>query len=644
MGPEGESRDYQQAVDKTMHATLSLYINSERMEEVFSNWNPETQRLLQSRQRETRQLSRAIDPLFNDIAIRDRNAVVEEFLIDLDGARFVEPVRITVPDRIAWETEGQQFEARLGGEIQREVAARTFWYVHSNGALSFHISMLLQYEHRLADFYFLSMLQKLMFPKEFEAVGEVNAAICSGRTGVWVLDHPTVRCRAEIAGDEGQNIFDDGGDFGFRGDLPFWTFVRRLTCRQISMLTAAAGLKHRVSPVDDREIWRALVACDATSFVEIPGLKAPPARSVFLLLDREFFDLLQPGARDRLRVGDLYRPLIPAESKRNATVVLDIPAIEAVLDGAPAGMDVRYYFLSGFFQNIIDFLNQDVSELRDGTDPVFPRTAEQQDEALFIRFANSRSLFQVVASSRSLEVGNDYIGTCPYLFLVHLMALHNEYLVQRYEGEIASLQMRCDAPSLTRLGNLRSLLAAMSKEAGGGAAVPAREIQKATAEFYQFRLKAFTFFKRHLYDNTLRYDTERDLFDELQRIRGVATRLARCDGIVDGLDRTIKDLEDDKRYRDQAEARKAEGRLAKLLGVVGFFGIAQASFQAVDTYRQIFEGNTPKCDIAKVFEASPCTRATYADMTSLLVLFGTAAGMVIVIYFLIRLAFTPRDE
>jgi len=645
MTVEGESRDYQQAVDKTMHATLSLYINSERMEEVFSNWNHETQRLLQSRQRETRELSRAIDPLFNDIAIRDRNAVVEEFLIDLDGARFVEPIRITVPERISWETEGQRFEARLGSAIQREVSARTFWYVHSNGALSFHISMLLSYEHRLADFYFLSMLQKLMFPKEFEAGGEVKTDICSGRTGIWVLDRPTVRCRAEIAGNEGQDVSDDGDSFGARADLPFWTFIRRLTCHQISILIATAGLKSRIQPVEEQQLWRALIACDATSFVEIPGLKAPPARSVFLLLDRQLFSLLQPANRDQLRVGDLYRPLIPAEAKRSGTVVLDIPAIEAVLDGAPAGMDVRYYFLSGFFQNIIDFLNQDVSELRDGTDPVFPRTAEQHDEALFIRFANSRSLFQVVASSRSLEVGNDYIGTCPYLFLVHLMALHNEYLVQRYEVEIAALQMRCDSPALTRLGNLRSLLAAMSNEAHGGVAVPAREIQKATAEFYQFRLKAFTFFKRHLYDNTLRYDTERDLFDELQRIRGVATRLARCDAIVDGLDRTIKDLEDDKRYRDQAESRRAEGRLSKLLGVVGFFGVAQASFQAADAYRQLFEGTSPKCSFAEVFEPSHfCARATSADVTSLLVLAATALGTIVVMFFLLRLAFMPRDE
>lgn len=645
MATGGESRDYEHAVDRTMHATLSLYITGERMEEVFSNWTPETQRLLQSRQRETRELSRAIDPLFNDIAIRDRNAVVEEFLVDLDGARFVEPIRITIPDKIAWETEGQIFEARLGSALQREIAARTFWYVHSNGALSFHISMLLHYEHNLSDLYFLSMLQKLMFPKEFQAKGEIKTDICSGRTGVWVLDYPAVRCSAEIAGDEGDATADDGEPFGARSDLPFWTFVRRLTCHQLSMLIAVAGLKQRAVPLDGRGLWRSLIACDATSFVEIPGLLAPPARSVFLLLDRELFGLLQPEARDRLRVGDLYRPLIPVESKRNGVIALDIKAIEAVLARAPGGLDVRYYFLSGFFQNIIDFLNQDVSELRDGTDPVFPRTEEQQEEALFVRFANSRSLFQVVASSRSLEVGNDYIGTCPYLFLVHLMALHNEFLVQRYEAEIAALQSRCDAPTLTRLGNLRSLLAAMSKEAGGGVAVPAREIQKATAEFYQFRLKAFTFFKRHLYDNTLRYDTERDLFDDLQRIRGVETRLARCDSIVDGLDRTIKDLEDDKRYRDQAEARKAEGRLSKLVGVVGLFSVAQASFQALDTYRVLFEGPEPRCKLTNLLQsASFCPSATSADVTSLLLLLGTTLGTVVVLFYLLRLVLSPRDS
>ncbi len=203
--PEATAQVPTPLADKTMYATLSLYVASERMEETFKNWTPETRRSLQQGQVTTRELSRAIDPLFNDIAIRDRNATVDEFLIDVDGAGFVEPVRITIPASIKWETEGQRCEARLGGEVVRDIDARTFWYAHSNGALSLHISMQFGYEHTLADFYALSVLQKLMFPKEFQARGSsTEVDICSVKTGLEVLDDTLLRCRGVIAGNEGQ--------------------------------------------------------------------------------------------------------------------------------------------------------------------------------------------------------------------------------------------------------------------------------------------------------------------------------------------------------------------------------------------------------------------------------------------------------
>jgi hypothetical protein len=225
------------------------------------------------------------------------------------------------------------------------------------------------------------------------------------------------------------------------------------------------------------------------------------------------------------------------------------------------------------------------------------------------------------------------------------MALHNEFLIRRYEAEVAVLQNKLDDPGLTALGNIGALLGALSTEGANQPAVPAREIHKATSQFYYFRLKAFTVFKRHLYDNTLRYDTERDLYDDLERIRGIGTRIARCESVVTGLDRTIKDLEDDKRYREQREARHAENRLSKLVGVVGLFSVAQASFQAVDAYRGLFEGEKPKCSFESWRGWPPfCPEPTAADLSSLLLLAGTALGAIIVLVYLLRLVLGSRDK
>src|SRR6185295_12413229 len=41
-----------------------------------------------------------------------------------------------------------------------------FWFLHSNGALTYHLSFEIAYEHRLQHYYAMSMLQKAFFPSE----------------------------------------------------------------------------------------------------------------------------------------------------------------------------------------------------------------------------------------------------------------------------------------------------------------------------------------------------------------------------------------------------------------------------------------------------------------------------------------------
>lgn len=90
---------------------------------------------------------------------------------------------------------------------------------------------------------------------------------------------------------------------------------------------------------------------------------------------------------------------------------LQIPAFERGRAGC-----LDYLFLAGFNQNIIDFMNQSTSEILDSIDPIYPDSDEQSDERFFVRYANHRAMVTYVPKSRSLETGNDYIGTCPMRF------------------------------------------------------------------------------------------------------------------------------------------------------------------------------------------------------------------------------------
>src|SRR5262249_1948374 len=149
---------------------------------------------------------------------------------------------------------------------------------------------------------------------------------------------------------------------------------------------------------------------------------------LFLFKDDTFFKRLMD--RDVAVRGKDLRPLLPVPQTQDGEMhyVLDKALLARLSDPTRA----EYYFLSGFFQNIIDFFNQDSSEISDGTDPIYPISAEQAAEAYFFRFANARCLYQVVSESRSLDVGADHIGTCPYIFLVHLTSMHNEFLIRQY--------------------------------------------------------------------------------------------------------------------------------------------------------------------------------------------------------------------
>ena len=552
--------EWDRCEDKTLYWTLSLHIDASRLPERFhAQFHPGNKHNVQSRYRDSVALRDAIEPLFNDIADRERLSEVGDYLLDVPGARQGDWIEISIPDVVEWTTEGTHFIADLGSQMPRRVRCRRFWYVHMNGSLSYHLSFCLKYDHTPADFYFISLLQKILAPKEFAASATPGEPLRSAitvndeATGIYPLDKVLVR---QLGGRLEPS--------GVPASAPFWQHIRARFDADAKDLLGAFGVIIR----DARgratgELFRTLIVSDP--FIEVPGLKMPRARVVFLFDDKTFFRYLLPlPADDGRRLSrrdfvkddyyDGFKEWVQTqqeEAKRQGhnTVRLTREYLQEVLEVVPQQM--RYLFLSGFIQNIVDFMNQDASEVLDSTDPVYPATLEQEEESFFLRYASQRSIIQFVPGSRSLNTGNDFIGTCPYVFLVHVLAMHNEFLVRDYERQTEALTL-----DIERL-NARSRLS------------------RAADRFYAFRTGDYTRYQKHKYTNVFRYDTERDLFEAVEARRGTHRKDAYLDRIVTNLEAQTRDLEG--RLRS-----KVDRQFSLLLGAVGVFSVLQVLYQVLD--------------------------------------------------------------
>lgn len=548
---------WEQCEDRTLYLTLSLYIDrADIPESIASGLKLDGATPPLAEFQGTRGLREAMDPLFNDVANRERLGRVEDYLIDVEGPPDGERLTLVTPQIVSWTTEGTTYKIDLGVEQAREARVRRFWYVHMNGAISYHVGLAMTYEHEPADLYAISMLQKAAAPKEFKKTGAGASNVYSGATGLMPLD--TVL------------LVEPGG-----ARRTFWAFVADRFERDARQLFA------HICPGDaaaqKAASFATLVRHDP--FLESPGLSMPRARFMFFFQDEKFFEaLLPPPAPDanglmanRRRIDcvptaaferypeDIQAMIDAAKAAPrapNAPVIVDIPLtyIQGIDDA-----HLRYLFLAGFNQNIIDFLNQDASEVLDSTDPIYPETEDQAEEAFFVRYANPRSLTTYVKRSRSLETGNDWIGTCPYAFLIHVMALHNEYVVRAYEGEAQALVAEVHA----------------ADERG--------ELREAAEKFYKFRKKQFSDYMRNRYQNVFRYDTEKDAFAAVEKLRGVAKNVAYLEVLVDGVEKQTRDLEERlkedakdeaaaAREREEKISRRDSNRLTYLLALLSIGG------------------------------------------------------------------------
>jgi hypothetical protein len=694
----GEAGDYETAESGTIYWTLSLYIEAEKVAGALgltpgSYLAPDVFRKVQRGHKPSLALANAIDPLMNDIADRETQGEVQEFLLaatpedfpDMPSARAAvrqhEELVFTVPESISWTTEGVQFQAAPDGLArERTVKLRRFWLSHNNGGLSYHLSFSHYYGgdqepgrsgYDPSTLYFLSLLQKLAAPKEytlseamFKKANESSPPYVNvfdePRLGIDPLDNITIEHRLR-----------DGAASTER----FWPFVETVFEIDADILFSrlARTCKHRLT-LGSGQYRRALL--EPAPFIEVPGLSAPKSRFMFMLHDERFFKRLMPLdpatneslSRKVMVQPACYQPyearmsemMRAVEGQDDATVLLDRdywkwvlerPEYETVLaadgfvrktpgsdagEGAEGGpwspikidsdqhllsermkdlvdavrggdcfqaleldpLDetqkalvplkppvkrhipafeagrtdcLEYLFLAGFNQNIIDFMNQDTSEILDSIDPIYPDSEDQSSDRFFVRYANHRAMITYVPKSRSLETGNDYIGACPYAFLIHVLALHNEFLGRGHEQKTMTRIERIQAMAANAPLPRTDLMDALQdREPLWGT-----RFDKSETAINQARLATFDQYERFRHDNPFRYETERTVFETLEALRGISRKQTSLALAIDSLEDHAADLQRMNQQKIDGRAGQRAALLNILLGGTGLFGAGQ---------------------------------------------------------------------
>lgn len=556
----------------------------------------------QARQPNSEALANAMEPMFYDISDRERLGSSPSYLLGVSygGEQTHETVTLVFdPERLAWQTEGHMASVALDGPVSHTVEVRRFWNVHSDLGLSYHIGITLAgYSHTPADLYLISTLQKLTAPKEFTLPHP--GGIEQGKT-------------PEVAAFKAVSIADASG----RAD--FWQFM-------IARFNADFEALHKtLCPDAKREgsAWAQLV--EQENYVELPGLKMPQARAMFYFADRDFRDILLSAqiARDSFNKGFFNRILAEKRAAWSAraqasaggpaicydarfwswleeasgTAFASPPGEDATIPAPVSAADrcraLCWLFLAGFNQNIIDFVNQDASEILDSMDPLTP--PETDGQTFFARYANPRAFITYVDTMRSLEIGAAYLGTCPYAFLIHALTLHNELLARRFEK-------RANA----RIALVQHLAAR-------------NKWNEAKNIFFEFQRREQQDFIEYFCTNVFRYDTENSVFAALESIRGIDARYRHV----------LRKLRNAETATTEAQARiivDDDRKLNLLVAFIGVFSVLQVAFMATDAWRRIHlreqEGLAPdNFDFAETLEIGFALFAIGGVMLLIAVLF-----------------------
>jgi hypothetical protein len=580
-----------QDMPPTAFFTLSLLIDSAQINQLIHKcsgdsgrkvWSQRLLEAIQASYMDTQWLQGAINPMFDDIADRARNLFIEDFLLDTPnaaGPRSNKPldpehrdnvcaeISLELPGHISWKAEGPEMQVAPGSKVRFEkVLCRAFWMAHSNHALSYHLSFEVPFEHRLGDYFGLSLFQKAFFLSE---------------STDWLIDDEDKGWRVELDGQKDHKrllAFIEG---------MFETHLGHLMGHvvQAAKMAKLATLSPDLPAACAKLAWQRLVLDEpdglpsqVTTSRQWSSAKVKHRRRLLVLLrDAVFFEALKGSHKETDRLMALS-PLVPrgAHQDANQDDVYPLAVLDELLDeqvgilngrpdaqGQPIQEEVYkiWLFLSGFFQNVVDFLDQDGLEVYDGLAPIYPSQSNGDGQANegFMLYATPRVLYEVVKVSRSLDkAGRRWLGTCPYLFLVHMTAFHNESLVHAYEHKVTDLVRDLEEQGLL-----------VRPDAEADARVPGVGYQYASDRIKKFRLATFEQVHKHYSFNVFRYETEQAFFETIEDVRGIAQRRRYWDEVLAHLTETIQGLQDDSR----AEYEKKIAWFGLLLAMSGLLQV-----------------------------------------------------------------------
>lgn len=517
-----------------LYLTVSFLIERERLREQ----NLYTPFARAKDHPDLRNIESAMKPMFDDIADRERHIFFDEHLIDTklvagnaDNRLGNSGTTITVevPRTIKWRAEDQSWQYDAGASWEwKNITCRFFWLIHSNRDVSYHISLQAHYEHDAQHYYALSLLQKLFFPSETP--------------------------------DENLNDPPSSLNVIFRKSEHNATGVRK----KLSHFLAAEFSRHvrelpgNTVPEPDTGWWAELVLAKS------PNSKGRPpeptfSRAALLLKDRLFDKTLRHPAKAMEDLRDSLSPKSQEQPRNPASLQGTTPSYRNVDVGGLSEEAFALIFLSGFLQNIIDFLEQDELEYQDAIEPLYPAAGVENDPH-FLLYATQHSIFEVVASSRSLARGSDYIGICPYLFLVHLTVFHDESLVKRFEDSV------------------RDLIIDIEERTTDFDKATPEELDEIVFTFNRGRFGIFGEVERYLHINTFLYSTEQAFYKAISKDRYIEGRLNHWD-------RLLKELSSATTGAHELARQKTERRINKILLYIAMFSVFQVLFAGTQSLR-----------------------------------------------------------
>jgi GNAT superfamily N-acetyltransferase len=326
---------------------------------------------------------------------------------------------------------------------------------------------------------------------------------------------------------------------------------------------------------------RSLLELVNARLASLGGAGAAQPNAVADILCR--FDMARAGERRMQFVGDDLKGLcIGIESeelldvakraaeafgdKRTAPPARSCPQDRNAHCDRANDFDRELLAFAGIVQGVEDFPFQDESEVHDSTRP----TAISVEAAIY---AHPRFLIEIAKGWRSYRMARPRLGTCPYLLLTWLVALHDELLVSRIEARIDEMVY---APG-TRdyravpLADLDAVLLGARKLFGGDtAALVEANLRR--------RLDLFRWLTINRASNVFRYPKERDALSAVQTAMGTAGRFERANDLVDRIESLVEDA-------SELRSTYAERRTNAMLLMIAVLSVFSVSNDLQDHFK-----------------------------------------------------------